>query len=62
MKTEYTVQRITKADKFFGPVHGLNKGSKTLCGRQIDENWYILTVNYDGEVTCKKCLEKANES
>lgn len=55
---QYTIQRITKADRLFGPIHGTEQVKATLCGREIDYNWYVLTTNYDGEVTCKRCLKE----
>jgi hypothetical protein len=52
----YTIQRITKDDKLYGPIHGAHNALGVLCGFALDESWYILTNNYEGEVTCKKCL------
>lgn len=52
----YTVQKITKTDKLFGPVHGAENDHETLCGKEINECWFILTnVLGEGEVTCKEC-------
>jgi len=60
MSPLYTVQKITKSDKLYGPIHGSEDGSQTLCGKSIDENWYILNNNHDGEMTCLEC-ERAYE-
>ena len=57
---EYTVQRIkvNTSNGFYGKVHGSKDAEITLCGQELDYYWYILTDNFDGEITCKKCLEK----
>lgn len=62
MKPQYTIQRITKKDRLFGPVHGTEKVIVTLCGREIDYSWYVLTTDCDGDVTCKKCLKQMKSS
>jgi len=59
--TRYTVQKITKSDKFFGPIHGAMDDQKTVCGLNLDSNWYILSNMFDGLITCKKCLKKIHE-
>jgi len=53
----YTASRIRKDDVLYGPIHGCSpSGNETLCGHEIDENWYIVTTKYDGKITCQKCL------
>lgn len=57
MKPLYTIQRYRpKSDKLFGAIHYSDDGNTTLCGLEIDDRWWILTNNRDGEATCKKCL------
>ena len=52
------VQKITKRDKLYGPVHLTDDGNYTLCGAMLSgEQWYILR---EGEVTCKECRKEEN--
>jgi len=52
----YTVQKITKADKLFGLVHGAENDRETLCGKKINGHWFVLTnIPGEGEITCKEC-------
>lgn len=53
----YTIQKCSKDSKFYGSIHGSNDAYITICGKEIDETFYILTNNYDDEITCKKCLK-----
>ncbi len=53
---EYTVQKISKKDKVYGVVHGSYNVRETICGVDINENWTVITNDYDGKITCKKCL------
>jgi hypothetical protein len=57
MTTLYTVRLCKKDGTFYGAIHGSEDGDRTICGKELDERWCILTNNYDGEVTCKKCLK-----
>ena len=41
----------------YGNVHGSAGCNWTLYKLEISENWYILTNNYDGKITCPKCLK-----
>ena len=65
-KTIYTVQRCAfKNSKFYGSVHGSNDGNWSICGIDFfadPANWYILTTEFDGEITCKKCLKAIKEA
>ena len=39
----HTIQKITKSDKLYGPVHGIGTDiNRTICGMEFDSNWYIL--------------------
>jgi len=58
----YTVQRRRTGDgSLYGNVHGSEGCNWTLCKLEISENWYILTNNYDGKITCPKCLKVMGE-
>ena len=60
-KTLYTVRRITKENKFIGPVHASDDANKTICENDIDEHWYILTNDINDKsaiVTCPKCIKR----
>jgi len=53
----YTVQACHKSGAKYGPIHGSSDCNMTLCGKGIDENWWILTTNGCGAtITCKKCV------
>jgi len=62
----YTARRCRKktpsrsygANDLHGPTHGSMDCHITLCGLPMDENWYVLTNGFDGEITCKKCQQK----
>lgn len=55
--TLYTIQRCKKDDTLYGPIHGSDNGETTLCGQDVDTNWWILNNTFDGIITCKKCLK-----
>ena len=55
LPARYTVQRISKKDKLFGKVHGSVDARETICGKEIDENWFILTADFEEGVTCEVC-------
>jgi len=57
MKTLYTVERVTKADKPFGPSHGADSDQRTVCGLAIDSKWWITDNTFTGTITCKRCLK-----
>lgn len=52
----YTLQRITKSDKLIGPAHAADTDLITICGQDIDENWWIINNTSTGTITCKECL------
>jgi hypothetical protein len=52
----YTVSRCKADDSPYGLEHGSDDGESTLCGQNIDHNWYILSNAFDGKITCKKCV------
>ena len=52
----YTVQRLSKGEKFYGSIHYSIAGLTTLCNQHIDEKFYIKTTDYSGIATCKKCI------
>lgn len=54
---EYTLSRCRKNDDLYGKMHGGNDCNKTLCDLVTNENWWIVTNNFDGQITCPKCLK-----
>ena len=58
----YTVQRVRKtSDDRYGLVHWSHDVQETLCDKEIDDGWWILTTRHDGIATCKKCQMKFNK-
>jgi hypothetical protein len=55
--TQYTIRQITKKGKLYSSIHASADAHTTLCGHEINENWYILTNEGIGVVTCEKCKE-----
>jgi len=57
----YTVQKCRAlSEKKYGAIHYAECNGGTLCGKEINQNWWILTTAHDGIATCKKCLAKHN--
>lgn len=54
----YTVHRCRslKSDERIGALHYSDDGEATLCGKELDENWYILDNSFSGKATCRKCV------
>ena len=71
-KAKYVIQRCRmETNEFYGPKHYADIEGKTLCGKETDENWYILDNGFHGksglfklveEVTCKKCLKAIEDT
>ena len=60
MNTLYTVKKCK--NKYNDELsHGSDNGEETLCGIEIDENWYITNNEFDGIITCKKCKKILKE-
>ena len=58
-KPVYTVSRCRDDGTFYGPVHSSRDCDITLCGKNVDDRWWV--VSNSGEldtVTCKQCLIK----
>lgn len=53
--TVYSVRRIKRDMKAHGPHHGSRDGYSTVCGKSLDDGWYITHNNYDGPITCRAC-------
>jgi len=49
-------------DERKGPFHYSDDSIKTLCGKDIDENWYICDNTFSGTSTCKECLRIDKET
>lgn len=52
----YTVSRCRRDNTLFGPVHFADDDNFTRCGKLIDKNWFVITNNFNGDATCKRCL------
>lgn len=37
--------------------HGSDDTNYTLCGKTIDEWWFIENSNFTGTITCPKCIK-----
>lgn len=60
----YTIQRITKKNKFVGKEHITLDVENTLCGKEIKpcfKNWFIITNDGTGQPDCKECLIELNK-
>jgi len=65
MNITYVISKCRKDNSLYGTTHGAINDRKTLCGRIIDANWYIMETNVHTEcatlikrITCKKCLKE----
>lgn len=60
-RTLYTVRKVGKDDIQYGSSHGSNDDNghefQTICEKEIGKNWIITHNDFDGEITCKKCLK-----
>lgn len=58
MKILYVACKVNKNDALYGKTHGADN-VKTLCGKIIDSNWYILNHKEPSlkHISCKKCLK-----
>ena len=54
MFTLYTVSYLKAESK---TQHGSKDGETTVCGKELNHNWFITNNTFDGTITCKKCLE-----
>lgn len=54
----YTVRRCSREGFIYGSHHGSVNGSETLCGLVLGGGYYITHNEFDGPVTCRKCLEE----
>ena len=66
MNPEYIATKINKANEFYGNYHGCFGYKETICGKSLDDSWYLIPLNIGDpikpNVTCKKCLRVLNES
>lgn len=56
MNTLYTLRKVRKDDTLYGASHGADHDGMTLCGQEVNDQWWITNNTYDGEITCKQCL------
>jgi len=38
--------------------HGSNDDDKTVCGKELNDHWFITNNTFDGVITCSKCIAK----
>jgi len=57
LHTLYTVRRVRKDDELYGPNHASDDAETTACGLRTDHNWWITSNCFDGDITCRKCLD-----
>ena len=55
----YTASRCRKSDALYGKMHGSTDACFTLCGTFLTPDWMIVTTNFDGTITCRKCATQS---
>jgi len=55
--TLYTVSLCKHDDSLYGKTHGSKDGEMTVCGKELNHNYYIINNTFDGVITCSKCLK-----
>ena len=60
----YTAYRCKslESDEQKGASHYSDDGEYTLCGKTIDEHWYISDNTFTGEATCPECARIDKET
>jgi hypothetical protein len=58
MGTRYTVYKCKSmtSDEQVGSTHYSNDAESTLCGKDVNEYWYICDNRFTGVATCRKCV------
>lgn len=60
MPKVYTIRRCRADDTLYGPVHWSADAKTTFCGLDLSNNlWWVLSNDFGGEATCKKCIKAA---
>ncbi len=61
--TLYAVAKCKDSDclELSNIIHGSVWGAETICGKQLNENWYITANDATGVITCKDCIAKLEE-
>ena len=52
----YATRKISKQNRLYGTVHGSN-GDETLCGKELNYTWYLLSNGNNHKLTCKRCIQ-----
>jgi hypothetical protein len=61
--TMYTLSRCRRDEKLYGQVHGSSDCEITNCGMDANEDaWMILSNDFTGIVTCRKCLAEQSKA
>jgi hypothetical protein len=58
MKAYYLTSLKTDDPSPRGLIHQYDHGNSTVCGKELDGSWYIVTDRSKLQVNCKKCLKK----
>lgn len=60
--TLYIVQRCKSKEghEVYDTAHASEDGNTTLCGKMIDNMYYITNNTSDGTATCRACLKASN--
>ena len=61
-KYRYVLRLGSATGKLFGASHGSMDSYKTLCGKNIDDHFWITHNAFDGNITCKECLKQLQEN
>ncbi len=60
-KPRYTMTRCNNVSISYGHTHGSDDAETTCCGiKIIDDKWIITHNQYDGIISCRKCLKRIN--
>ncbi len=59
----YTVYKCESetSDNKVGHYHASDFGEMTLCGKEINSDWFISDNTFTGNVTCGQCLRILKE-
>jgi len=64
MSCLYTVYRCRSkiSDERVGFLHHSDNCQKTLCGKNIDDGWYVSDNTMSGTATCPACIRIDKET
>ena len=53
----YAVQRCRKDGSLYGQVHASADADCTVCGVQMNHNWWIIDNTHSLEPACPRCRD-----